>query len=207
MHPVLYALQFSLSVLVVSCPCAIGLAVPTAVMVACTVASRSGVLVRSGSALEKCRDVNAVCFDKTGTLTSGDLNVERIVFGSDDHKAPPSLLSEATSSLSSSALPRLVDLLFTAASQSDHPISRAIAASVGGGSEGGSSSAVLLSSENSQALPGKGTESVVAGQALRMGSVSWVLGQRNGKVPEKLRCAIEEFESRQGKSARPSYSR
>ena len=186
-HPVLYALQFSLSVLVVSCPCAIGLAVPTAIMVACTVASRSGVLVRSGAALEKCRDVTAVCFDKTGTLTSGDLTVEKVALEDDCN-----VLSAAPSSR-----PRLQDLLFTAASQSDHPISRAIAASfVGTCADGGSNSAVLLPADNSQALAGKGTESVVAGQTLRLGSVGWVVGEHRGRVPEKLRRAIEEFEGK-----------
>jgi cation transport ATPase len=163
-------------------------------MVACTVASRSGVLVRSGAALEKCRDVSAVCFDKTGTLTSGDLTVERIVLDSDDLVTLTSS-SPAVTSSSSSSRPRLIDLLFTAASQSDHPISRAIAASVSGGAEGGSCSAALLPSENSQALAGKGTKSVVAGQALRLGSAGWVLGECGGIVSEKLRCAIEEFES------------
>ena len=89
-----------------SCPCAIGLAVPTAIMVACTVASRSGVLVRSGAALENCRNVNTVCFDKTGTLTSGDLTVERIVLGDDDYVSLP---ASKSSSLSSRV--RLMDLL------------------------------------------------------------------------------------------------
>ena len=99
-------------------------------MVACTVASRSGVLVRSGAALEKCRGVTAVCFDKTGTLTSGDLTVERIVFSDqDDVLMFPAVPAAA---FSSSRL-RLVDLLLTAACQSDHPISRAIAAAVRAG--------------------------------------------------------------------------
>jgi cation transport ATPase len=160
-------------------------------MVACTVASRSGVLVRSGAALENCRDVSAVCFDKTGTLTSGDLTVERVVLDDD-----ASLPSSKSSSDSTSSRVRLIDLLLTAASQSDHPISRAIAASLGASSGSGSGSAVLLPVETSQALAGKGTESVVAGRVLRLGSVGWVLGERRGRVPEKLRCAIEEFEGK-----------
>lgn len=150
--------------------------------------------MRSGAALEKCRGVNAVCFDKTGTLTSGDLTVERIVLDGDDNAAL--MKSSPAAAASSSRRPRLVDLLFTAASQSDHPISRAIAASVGGGAGGGSGSATLLPSENSQSLAGKGVESVVAGQPLRLGSAGWVVGERSGRVPEKVRRAIEEFEGR-----------
>jgi cation transport ATPase len=173
----------------VSCPCAIGLAVPTAIMVACTVASRSGVLVRSGAALENCRNVNTVCFDKTGTLTSGDLTVERIVLGDDDYVSLP---ASKSSSLSSRV--RLMDLLLTAAGQSDHPISRAIATSFSAHGDNGSSSAAFLPVENSQVLAGKGTECLVAGQLLRLGSVAWVLGKRRGRAPDKLRCAIDEFE-------------
>jgi len=74
-----FAMKFSLAVLIVSCPCAIGLAVPTAVMVGSGVAAKQHhLLFKGGDTLEMCAKINTVCFDKTGTLTEGKLSVIEI---------------------------------------------------------------------------------------------------------------------------------
>lgn len=78
LSPGAFAMQFALSLIVVSCPCAIGLAVPTVIMVATSVATRYGLLLKSGQSLEKMAAVRHVIFDKTGTLTTGEPKVHKV---------------------------------------------------------------------------------------------------------------------------------
>lgn len=70
-------LKMAISVVVVACPCALGLAAPTAVMVGTGLAATNGVLIKGGDVLERACDINIVLFDKTGTLTNGDMRLKR----------------------------------------------------------------------------------------------------------------------------------
>lgn len=66
-----FAFNFGIATIVVACPCALGLATPTAVMVASGIAANFGILIKGAEVLQKINDIDTVVFDKTGTLTSG----------------------------------------------------------------------------------------------------------------------------------------
>ncbi|CAN1354745.1 Copper-transporting ATPase HMA4 [Linum perenne] len=102
------ALQFGISVLVIACPCALGLATPTAVMVATGKGASQGVLIKGGDALEKAHKVKTVVFDKTGTLTVGKPQVVSAVL------------------FSSFSMDEFCDVATAAEVNSEHPIAKAV---------------------------------------------------------------------------------
>ncbi len=102
-----FALRIFTSVLVIACPCALGLATPTAIMVGTGLGASKGILIRSGEALEITHDVNVVVLDKTGTITEGKPKITSII--SDEYTKD-----------------NLLDIAVAVEKMSDHPLARAI---------------------------------------------------------------------------------
>ncbi|KAI7989748.1 putative copper-transporting ATPase HMA5 [Camellia lanceoleosa] len=102
------ALQFGISVMVIACPCALGLATPTAVMVGTGVGASQGVLIKGGQALESAHKVNCIVFDKTGTLTIGK----------------PVVVN--TRLLKTMVLREFYELVAAAENNSEHPLAKAV---------------------------------------------------------------------------------
>jgi Cu2+-exporting ATPase len=150
--PLDQALMAGLAVLVVACPCALGLAAPLATAVGLGLAARRGVLIRGGGVLERLARVKAVAFDKTGTLTTGEMH----------------LVDAVTTGARKAELHRRAAGL---AQGSEHPIARGILAA--GRAQGLTPSA----GSNLQAHPGEGVVGDVAGVRTAMGSAAFMAAQ------------------------------
>jgi Cu2+-exporting ATPase len=150
--PLDQALMAGLAVLVVACPCALGLAAPLATAVGLGLAARRGVLIRGGGVLERLARVKAAAFDKTGTLTTGQMHLVDVV----------------------TAGAREAELLRRAAGLaqgSEHPIARGILAA------GRAQGLTPAASSNLQAHPGEGVVGDVAGVRTAMGSSAFMAAQ------------------------------
>lgn len=99
------ALLNSLSVLLISCPCALGLATPMAIWVSLGRAAKEGILIRTGETLEKLSHINKILFDKTGTLTKGKMELASVFVDSDSRISEPDLVSISASLESNSEHP------------------------------------------------------------------------------------------------------
>lgn len=137
----------AVTVLVIACPCALGLATPTAIMVGTGVAAKHGILIKDAAALENAHRVDTVVFDKTGTLTQGKPRVVHIE--ADDADA-------------------LIRLAATAQQGSEHPLARAVLDRAG--------DLGLQELDSFKAHPGKGVEAAFAGHSVRIGNRAFMKG-------------------------------
>ncbi|RDX54158.1 heavy metal translocatin [Lentinus brumalis] len=143
------ALTYAISVLAISCPCAIGLAVPMVILIAGGVGAKLGLIFKAATTIEQARKVNHVVLDKTGTVTQGKLSVA-------------SRFVDNTSELNVQAI--VSQLIAT----SRHPVSRAVLADLAG------TTAVHDSVEQIEMVTGKGVQGTLLGQPIRGGSAKWL---------------------------------
>ena len=149
-HTFELALIRAVAVLVIACPCALGLATPAAIMAGTGVAAKYGILIKDVQALELAHKVNVVAFDKTGTLTVGQPRLVSLV--------PADGLDEPTALRVAASLQ----------SGSEHPLGRAVTAAAKGRGVGFPAPAEV------QAVPGRGNQGQVDGRAYLMGSLRWM---------------------------------
>ncbi|MDR1805476.1 MAG: heavy metal translocating P-type ATPase [Clostridium sp.] len=141
-----FALTIFISVLVIACPCALGLATPTAIMVGTGKGAENGILIKSGEALETAHKISVVVFDKTGTITRGKPGVTDIL---------PAQGQDAD---------ELLQIVASAENASEHPLGQAI---VKGAQERGLE---LLPSKSFGSITGQGIEAEIGGRAVLAGN-------------------------------------
>jgi len=144
------AVIHAVAVLVIACPCALGLATPAAIMAGTGVAAKHGILIKDAQALELAHQVDVVAFDKTGTLTLGRplLTALVAVDGADD-----GALLKAAASLQSG---------------SEHPLARAVVAAAS------AKGLAFDAPDNVRAVPGRGSEGEVGVRSYLIGSLRWM---------------------------------
>ena len=173
----------AVAVLVIACPCALGLATPAAIMAGTGVAARHGILIKDAAALEVAHRITAVAFDKTGTLTMGKPELAAVI---------PAGITEA----------RLLQLAASVQRGSEHALARAVldAAAASGVAQGGTTGAAAGRSladagpaSDVSALPGRGMAATVDGLRLYLGSTR--LMQEQGVSLALLATRAEELEA------------
>lgn len=157
------ALIHAVAVLVIACPCALGLATPAAIMTGTGVAAKHGILIKDAQALELAHRVDTVAFDKTGTLTVGRPRLSELAV------APAYVEAD------------VLALAASLQSGSEHPLARAVLASA---QERG---LVLQTPIDLQAVPGRGTEGRLGDSSYLIGSLKWMaeLGVDTGPLADK----------------------
>jgi len=161
------ALLNFVSVLVIACPCALGLATPTAVMVGTGIGAENGILIKGGESLEKAYKLTTIVFDKTGTLTAGEPKVTDII-------AAPGERED-----------RVLQIAASIEAVSEHPIASAIAER--GRREGFS----LLQTDQFEAVSGFGARAYMNGRAYVLGNLKFM--EREGVGMEGLAGAGEKL--------------
>ena len=165
-HDVGSALTAAVAVLIIACPCAMGLATPAAVMVGTGRGAQLGILIKGGDVLERSGEINAVVLDKTGTLTKGEMALADVTAVEDDAEALR--LGAAVEALS------------------EHPIARAIV-------EGARQRGIEVPpADRFHSHAGLGVEAVVDGRAVRVGRHGFV---GDGDTPQGLERAAADMEA------------
>eukprot|EP00271_Cylindrocystis_brebissonii_P004657 TRINITY_DN16469_c0_g1_i1.p1 TRINITY_DN16469_c0_g1~~TRINITY_DN16469_c0_g1_i1.p1 ORF type:complete len:911 (-),score=203.42 TRINITY_DN16469_c0_g1_i1:647-3139(-) len=165
--PILLALQLACNVLVVACPCALGLATPTAVLVGTSLGARRGLLIRGGDVLERMSTVDTMVFDKTGTLTKGSPIVTAVLPPSSDEKT-----------WASAEVNEVLALAAGVEGSTTHPLGKALVRAA----RASNCRPVQVLEGSFEQEPGSGAMAVVEGRKVAVGTLEWVrrFGEETG---------------------------
>lgn len=174
-QPFSFALTVFVSVLIIACPCALGLATPTAVMMGSGLAAKNGILIRSAKALEIAREIDIVIFDKTGTLTKGEPSVTDVIKVKD--KIDENYILQLAASIEKN---------------SEHPLAQAMV------NKAKAKKINLLEVKNFQAIPGQGVCAELENKKILLGTRKLMFNNQINPAPvEEKMVALEN----QGKTA------
>ncbi len=168
-----FALARGISVLVISCPCALGLATPVAIMVGNGVGAKNGVLFKTAVSLEETGKVDIVALDKTGTITQGEPKVTDMI--------PGEGITKDT----------LMQTALALELKSEHPLAKAIVA------YGEEQQITVSAADDFQAMPGNGLSGIVSGVRVFGGNLKFISGKTT--VSEQMQRQAEEL-AKQGKT-------
>ena len=172
-----YAFVNAIAVLIIACPCALGLATPMSVMVGVGRGAQAGILIKNAEAIEKMNEIDTLIIDKTGTITEGKPSVENIValkdFNADD----------------------LLKKIASLNKQSEHPLADAVV------KYAASKEITLTDVKDFQAITGKGVTGVVEGKKITLGNKK-LMEETNSNVPEDLDSQVKK---EQGNGKTVSY--
>jgi Cu2+-exporting ATPase len=165
-----FAITRMVTVMVIACPHALGLAIPLVIVNATAMSARNGILVRNREAFERARDLKVVAFDKTGTLTEGKFGV-RAIYRTD-------LVEEEA-----------LRLAVALEARSEHPLAKAVV------EEAARRKLEIPAVQEFKVVAGKGVTGVVEGSSYRIGRPEWILEQ-GLKLPAALHEGLDEAEAR-----------
>ncbi len=168
----LLAFLTAISVLVISCPCALGLATPTAIMVGTGLGAQNGILIRTGEALELARQIEIVLFDKTGTITKGLPEVTSII--------------PIEESLSEK---KLMQIAASLEKGSEHSLAKAII------SKAEEMDLAFLKIESFNAFPGKGIEATIDNNTFSIGNRK-LAAELKSTIPSSINNKMENLENK-----------
>ena len=157
-----FAINIFVSILVVACPCSLGLATPLAIVIASGKASQNGILVKTSEALENAHKVKTICFDKTGTLTKGNLSISNIYNYSQ--------ISEQ----------EIVKIVASIENKSEHPIARAIV------NEANEKKIKLEEVKEFKAIPGYGVQGVIQNDDIYFIGNEKLMNEKNIKIENRV---------------------
>lgn len=167
LSPLTLALFATIAVLVIACPCALGLATPTALMVGSGLGAERGILIRSGQAIQVLKDVKTIVFDKTGTLTVGRPKVTDVV------------------PCGSESIEEILSLAAAAESGSEHPLAHAFVEAAK------TRSLVIPDIDDFQAVTGQGVKATVNGLDILVGSRRLMASHGISPLPEERIVGLE----------------